>query len=267
VSESARKLPRTDRKPVTIASVDKALGVVEHLLNTDADGLPLNQLASDTGINKSSLHHILSTLRQRRWVEQDELGRYRLGPMTGRMAAWWTDANQTAAMLHPVLLSISENTRELIHLGRLYEREVVYLDKVEPDRPVRVWSRIGQSASVATTAMGRAILGARNPSERELTIWMGRVAEPEQRLRERVLEEIERVREHGYAIEVGEDRPSLACVSVPLSVAETPILAISATMPVERADQSYLRDIAHTIHTSVVAANIDGISIPVTFKD
>ncbi|SHE26675.1 IclR family transcriptional regulator [Actinomyces glycerinitolerans] len=258
---------RTGRKPVTIASVDKALAVVEHLLAVDAEGVSLSRLAVDTGINKSSLHHILATLRQRRWVEQDESGRYRLGPMTGRMATWWTSANQAASMLHPVLLAICERTHELVHLGRLYERDVVYLDKVEPDRPVRVWSRIGQSAPVATTAMGRAILGARQPSAAEVETWVSLVPEASAELHGRLTEEMQRVQSHGYAIEIGEDRPSLACVGVPLAVAGVPVLAISATMPVERADLPHLRQIADVIHECIAAADVEGISVPVTLAD
>ncbi|MDU0348386.1 IclR family transcriptional regulator [Actinomyces sp. MRS3W] len=254
-------------KTTTIASVDKALGVVEHLLTVDAEGVSLSQLAQDTGINKSSLHHILATLRQRHWVEQDELGRYRLGSMTGRMATWWTSANQASARLHPVLLAICEKSHELVHLGRLYERDVVYLDKVEPDRPVRVWSRIGQSAPVATTAMGRAILGARQPSQAEVDMWLSLIPEPSEYLPSRLAEEIQRVRAHGYAVEIGEDRPSLACVGVPLAVAGVPLLAISVTMPVERAGLPHLREIAHTIHECIAAADIEGMTVPVTLAD
>lgn len=134
-------------KTTTIASVDKALGVVEYLLGLEAGGVALSALSEGTGINKSSLHHILATLKQRHWVEQDESGKYHLGPVTGRMAAWWTSSDQAVSRLHSVLQEICQKTEELVHLGRLYDRDIVYLDKVEPDRPVRVWSRIGQSAT------------------------------------------------------------------------------------------------------------------------
>lgn len=264
---SSRSSNRRTARTTTIASVDKALGVVEHLLTVDSDGVSLSRLADETGINKSSLHHILATLRQRNWVEQDEAGRYRLGPMTGRMATWWTSANQVAVRLHPVLLAVCDKTHELVHLGRLFERDVVYLDKVEPDRPVRVWSRIGQSAPAATTAMGRAILGARQPSEAEVKMWLSLVAEATEQLPGRLAEEMQRVRSHGYAIEIGEDRPSLACVGVPIAVAGEPLLAISVTMPVERAALPRLRQIAHTIHECIAAADVEGITVPVTLAD
>src|SRR5690625_6100339 len=56
----------------------------------------------------------------------------------------------------PALAAISLRTRELVHLGRLEGTEVVYLDKVEPERTLRVWSRVGSRAPAARTSLGRA---------------------------------------------------------------------------------------------------------------
>lgn len=247
-------------KTTTIASVDKALGVVEYLLGLEAGGVALSALSEGTGINKSSLHHILATLKQRHWVEQDESGKYHLGPVTGRMAAWWTSSDQAVSRLHSVLQEICQKTEELVHLGRLYDRDIVYLDKVEPDRPVRVWSRIGQSAPVATTAMGRAILGARQPSDGELSMWLGLVSSPSDYLADRLKEEMQRVRTQGYAVEIGEDRPSLACVGVPIAIVGAPVLAISVTMPVERASLPNLGQIAAIIRDCVKGAGLDDVT-------
>ncbi len=253
---------REPTRPTTIASVDKALAVIEHMLTIDGGGATLSALTQGTGLNKSSLHHILATLRQRHWIEQDDSGKYHLGTITARMATWWTSSDQAATRLHPVLQQISLETRELVHLGRLYERDVVYLDKVEPDRPIRVWSRIGQSAPVATTAMGRAILGARNPSNAELDMWLKLIDDPSDYLANRLREEIHRVATQGYAVEIGEDRPSLACVGVPLCVVGVPILAVSVTMPVERAEQLDLADIASIIRARIEGAGLEDITLP-----
>lgn len=62
-----------------IESVDKALLALQRLSEAGADGLPLNRLAKDLGLHKASLHHTLSALRYRGFVEQDHDGNYRLG--------------------------------------------------------------------------------------------------------------------------------------------------------------------------------------------
>src|SRR5699024_5324578 len=64
------------------------------------------------------------------------------------------------ARFAPALASISQQTEELVHLGQLDGPRVLYLDKVEPERTLRVWSRVGRRAPAARTAMGRALLAA-----------------------------------------------------------------------------------------------------------
>lgn len=255
------KSTETPRQPITIAAVDKALLVIETLLDLNDNGATLGHLAELTSINKSSLHHTLATLKARRWVVQDEDGLYHLGPITGRIAQWWTSSDQAVSRLHPTLVAICGDTHELVHLGRLYGDTIVYLDKVEPDRPVRVWSRIGQSAPVATTAMGRAIIGARHPTQAERTTWLSLIADRPPHLESRLTEELERVRTSGYAVEVGEDRPSLACVGVPISLAGSPNLAISVTVPIERATLPRLDEIAQTIQQYVRDNTPTGINL------
>ncbi len=78
--------------PRLIGSVDKALLVLQRLGEFGPDGRPLSRLASDLGLNKGSLHHTLSVLRYRGFVEQDSKGNYRLGQ---RHCRW----------LHPICMT------------------------------------------------------------------------------------------------------------------------------------------------------------------
>jgi IclR family acetate operon transcriptional repressor len=50
-----------------------------HLCRRKGAVRALNRLAVDLGLNKASLHHTLSVLRHRGFVEQDSNGNYRLG--------------------------------------------------------------------------------------------------------------------------------------------------------------------------------------------
>ena len=142
-----------------IASVDRALAVVERLTESGPEGEALGTLAADLGVSKAGLHHTLAALRHRGWVEQTDAGNYVLGAITGQLAQWWTSTESVARLLHPTLLAIAKNSKELVHLGRLSGANVVYLDKVEPDRAIRVWSQVGRTIPAVMTAMGRAILG------------------------------------------------------------------------------------------------------------
>lgn len=257
--EAEASAPRS----TTIASVDKALRVIEHMATLGAQGTALSDLARDLELNKSSLHHTLTTLRARHWVEQDDSGRYHLGSASSSIARWWSASDRITSTLHPVLERICAECHELVHLGKLSEKSMVYLDKVEPDRPVRVWSQVGRRVPAAITSMGRALLGATDPSTLDLDTWLSSVPTPADNLRERLLQEIDRVRTHGYAIEIEENEPGIACVGVPLMILDQPIAAVSITMPIERCSQERLRELAALITTSVRDAQLNDIT-PIT---
>lgn len=247
----------------TIASVDKALRIIEHMATLGAQGAPLTDLARDLELNKSSLHHTLATLRARHWVEQDQEGRYHLGSTSSAIARWWSASDHITSALHPVLERICAECHELVHLGKLSEKSMVYLDKVEPDRPVRVWSQVGRRVPAALTSMGRALIGAMDPHTLDLDSWLTSIPTPAKNLRERLLQEIERVRTHGYAIEIEENEPGIACVGVPLTIVDRPIAAVSITMPIERCSQERLRELAALITSSVREAHLTDIT-PIT---
>src|SRR6478736_8545340 len=73
--------------PRLIGSVDKALLVLQRLGEFGSDGRALSVLAADLGLNKASLHHTLSVLRHRGFVEQGGKGNYRLGRTMLALAA------------------------------------------------------------------------------------------------------------------------------------------------------------------------------------
>src|SRR5699024_7147418 len=83
------------------------------------------------------------------------------------------------ARFAPALASISQQTEELVHLGQLDGPRVLYLDKVEPERTLRVWSRVGRRAPAARTAMGRALLAADGIRAEALNAYAAATGAPE----------------------------------------------------------------------------------------
>src|SRR5690606_3681592 len=87
-------------------------------------------------------------------------GTYRLGPAVLALGTAYLAEDNLPALLRPALETLRDEVDELVHLGVLAGTEVVYLDKVEPRRPLRVWSAVGRRVPAATTALGRALLAA-----------------------------------------------------------------------------------------------------------
>lgn len=222
--------PVVGRAASPVEAVDRALVVLEALAPAGPRGRALADLAAELGLNKTTVHRTLAALRHRGFVTQDPAtGAYVLGPAAVRLGEDWFAEENLPALLHPALVALAGATDELVHLGVLSGTGVVYLDKVEPERPVRVWSAVGRRSVAVRTALGRAVLAHRATDRAMLAGYLDDgVAEAP------VWAEIERARERGYAREQEENEPGIACVAVPLLRSGTAVAAVSITAPVER---------------------------------
>ncbi|MFE5310635.1 IclR family transcriptional regulator [Isoptericola sp. NPDC056578] len=210
--------------PSPLGSVDKALLTLDALARAGAGGVALADLAAEVGANKSTLHRTLAALRHRGYADQRPDGAYTLGAAVLSLGAAYLAEDNLPGLLRPALEALRDEVDELVHLGTLAGQEVVYLDKVEPQRPLRVWSAVGRRIPVATTALGRALLAAAPAGD----------AEPDPTPDATLRAALAAARDRGYATETEENEPGIACVAVALLRAGRPVAAVSITAPVER---------------------------------
>jgi IclR family transcriptional regulator, acetate operon repressor len=231
-----------------LGSVDKALLALERLAAAGPRGAPLGSLAADLGLNKTSLHRTLAALRFRGYAEQDPAtGDYRLGPAATALGTVFLGEENLPALLNPALTAVCEASGELIHLGVLSGPEIVYLDKVEPARAVRVWSAIGRRRPAATTALGRALLAFR-ATDRSAMHWYTQAAGDVGPVTEDDLwDTLTATRDRGYAIETEENEPGISCLAVPLVRAGQAVAALSVTAPADRMDDRRHIELARII--------------------
>jgi DNA-binding IclR family transcriptional regulator len=232
-----------------LGGVDKALLALDTLAGFGAAGAPLATLAQAVGVSKPTLHRTLAALRHRGYAEQTPDGAYRLGPSALALGSTYLAEENLPVLLHPALTALSEKTDELVHLGVLAGREVVYFDKVEPQRAVRVWSAVGRRRAAATTALGRALLSVQELDDAALTRFAGSDTD-NRRLREALSE----ARRSGVAGETEENEPGIACIAVPLLRAGRAVAAVSITAPVER-----LRGAARTERVAALRDVLPGL--------
>lgn len=225
-----------------LGGVDKALLALDTLAGFGAAGAPLATLAQAVGVSKPTLHRTLAALRHRGYAEQTADGAYRLGPSALALGSSYLAEENLPALLHPALTALSAEVDELVHLGVLAGREVVYLDKVEPQRAVRVWSAVGRRRAAATTALGRALLSVQDLDDAALARLAGAGAGADSpddvpgaaARTDRLREALTQARRTGVADETEENERGIACIAVPLLRAGRAVAAVSITAPVER---------------------------------
>src|SRR5262249_51115382 len=132
------------RSPYQIQVLDRALALLE-VLSQNGPDLTLAQISESLGLHKSTAHRLIMVLERHRLIEKNSTsGGYRLGLKLfelGTQAVSQLDLRERA---RPFLEQVVSAISETVHLCIYDNGEVVYLDKVEPARSVRLASSVGR---------------------------------------------------------------------------------------------------------------------------
>lgn len=181
--------------------------------------MKLSAIAADIGVSNSTAHRLLTTLREKRFVRQEQDSkRYELGSamlFTGTVSA----LEHCVEVSAPVMRALNRQTGETIHLSVLRDKSCLFAASVESDKPIRVTSRVGQSP-LAHTAAGGKILLAALAEEKLAAIYKN--YEFEQVTKKSIpdfaqlLEELKKTRKVGYARNLGESEIDMYALAVPI---------------------------------------------------
>jgi DNA-binding IclR family transcriptional regulator len=248
-----------------IGSVDKALRALQKLGESGAEGLALTRLAHELSLNKTSLHRTLSALRHRGFVEQDPSGHYRLGAAILALTDSCLREENLRRLFHDGLSNLCARINETCHLGVLIGEQIMYIDKAEPQRAIRIWSEIGWRNPALCTALGRAIVCQKFVDFDSLcahfpTPLKRRTAQTRVSMRSLWLELLE-ARKRGYAIEEQENEPGVTCVALALLRGIDVIAAISITTPSNRMDERRALSVTRIVHECIEPYLPPGLSL------
>ena len=262
-----------------VGSVDRALALLEILAEAGPQGLALREVTARSSLSKGSAHRLLRALMHRRFVEQTAPDQhYRLGSAMGVLLGQFEQGENLAMLMAPALAAISHQLQELVHLGRLEGSHVHYLDKVEPERALRVWSRVGRQAPAARTAMGRAILAADGVRGAALAPYAqasaptpaGQAPATDDPLfahpvtAEHLAEVVEEASARGWAAEIEENEPGIACVGVALTRPGDRSIAVSVTGPIERMGPARRAEIGALLRSQLTTLAPAGFAVAPT---
>ncbi len=212
-------------------SVDKALRAVIELAEAGTGGLGLADLADRLSVKRSSLHVTLRALRHRSFVDQTATGNYVLGSSLLAVASLYYRNFDLRGILRPTLLKAAREVNEVFHLAVLDGSDLLYLERIESQRPIQPGTAIGHRLPALTTAMGRILVGALYSDFAAFeTRFRGRL-NPRTASAPRTLRDewrfIKLARQLGYAVDPEHNVPGLAAVAVAISFKGSPVAAVS----------------------------------------
>ena len=224
--------------PYQIQVLDRALALLEVLAHQGPD-LTLAQISELLKLHKSTAHRLIMVLERHRLIEKNSnTGKYRLGLKLfelGTKAIGQLDLRERA---RPFLERAVLETGETVHLCVYDDGEVVYLDKVEPTRSVRLASSVGRRNPAYCTSVGKAIMAFLPEPQVETAAAKHGFRQLTRRTISNMLElkaELAKVRKLGYALDNEENEEGVCCVGAPVwSFGPHPIAAISVSGPTFR---------------------------------
>jgi DNA-binding IclR family transcriptional regulator len=231
-----------------IASVDNALRLLLLLRGRELVGV--TKASGELGIAPSSAHRLLATLAYRGFAEQDPASRaYRLGAVLAGWGRHLTDHD--IERIHPVLEALARRVQETANLVVLDGGYVRFLDSVETERLVRVGSRVGVRLPAHWTSAGKALLAALSTEElRELypdpvlsTMTSRTIA-----TRSELETHLERVRDQGFAVNIGESQPEVAAIGAVVRHQDgRPPAAVAISVPTSRFGTDRMAELAPAV--------------------
>lgn len=157
-SEDSESGERADAGPRAILRVPEVLIAVA----TRRGGASLAELGQVLGLPKTSLHRLLRTLEHGGYLVR-EGGRYAPGPESfrlGRLLGQAATSDDFPASARPVLESLARESGETVMLTVLSDRghEIVYVDVIESEAPLRFTLRPGNRRPLYAVASGKVML-------------------------------------------------------------------------------------------------------------
>jgi DNA-binding IclR family transcriptional regulator len=148
--------------PGSVASVERALRVLDAFGPQD-DAVSLADLAARTGLYKSTLLRLASTLQTHGYLIRAASGEFRIGHAPLRLAALYLRSSQPADRIMPFLEQLVRDTGESASFTVRREDAAICIYRVDSPQIVRDHVRPGDAHPLDVGASGKAILAFSRP--------------------------------------------------------------------------------------------------------
>jgi len=210
---------KREKKDYLIQSLSNALSILE-LFSIEREEYGMGEIAKLLGLKKRNAERLLNTLEKQEYLERNRVtGNYRLGFRVFELGQRYKEQLSLMKQATPVVRELSKRSGETAYAGDLRGEYVVYLVAEESNRHIRVVSRLGMRFYPHTTALGKAILAFSEDGVVDKIY-------PEETLPQKtpnsitsksaLKEELLKVREQGYALDMEEEEEGVICIGVPV---------------------------------------------------
>lgn len=230
----------------TVRVADRIFDILEQLAQAN-DPMRLSQLVQTTGMSKSTLHRLLSSMSARHYVEKNADGTYTIGYKLIEIVSTHINGLELLTESKPYLSQISHELELTTHLGILDHHDVVYIEKMDIYPNTRLYTQVGYRSPAYCSSIGKCLLACLSGDELEEALYQCdfRRYTPNTITDLRELKRVLRViRKQGWAMDNEEYQKGHRCVGAPIfDYRGSAIAAFSASGSIEELSDERLPQI------------------------
>ena len=191
------------------------------LMTLYPEGISMLDIVQAMGLSKSTVYRLLGSLQQMGYVSKNESNaRYYLTKKLLSLGLKALGESNLVEMSLPVMQSLRDDIKESVMLGTLMNNRVVLLEQVIGSHNFTFLLRSGNSFNLHSSAPGKIFVAyTRNEflqnqllDSIEYKVYNERTIAS----REEMLQEAEKVRSLGYAVDQEEEMDGVHCVATPI---------------------------------------------------
>lgn len=220
-----------------IKSIVKMSNIID-VIAYEQNAVSLSELSKRLGIAKSTLHGLLSTLVNIRYLEQEqETGRYKLGVQLFELGSQIANTWNEKTIAKSYMEKLVEETGETVHLGMLSNGEVLYVDKQEANSSIRIGTAPGLKLPLHCTGVGKVLLAYSDEKEiqkilsSDLKKYTDYTIDDTKILGQQLID----IRKAGYGFDNQEFVDGLRCIAAPIFDRQSRVIfSLSISGPLSR---------------------------------
>lgn len=250
------------RGEVRVLSAGRVLDLLDLLSRSGPLGV--SEIARRMAISKTVAWRLADTLHERGYAVKDpDTRRYMLGLKVLELSASVRYRLEIVKVARPYIEELVGKCDETVDLGVYDRNEVVFVDKKESTRSVRMVSSIGRRLPLHCTGTGKALLAFLPDSEIDRVISRGLARYTDNTITtpEDLRRELARIRADGYAVDRQEFEMGVKCVGAPvLNPDGKAVAAISIAGPAARITDERIPALAEMVKAAAegIARDLHG---------
>jgi IclR family KDG regulon transcriptional repressor len=224
-----------------LSSVKNALRIL-HSFTMDEPEKKIGELSASLGLNKSTVSRTMATLASEGFVYKDpDTKRYRLGLSILSLSGVVNSNMDIYRESQPVLHKLVDTLGETAHLSFMDQLDVIYIQKVECNHPVRFLTHVGKRNPAYCTSSGKILLAHSDQSIIDQVISNGlkkytdhTITDPD-----KLIKHLKEIKEQGFSYSYEEFLEGVNSIAAPIfDYTGKAFAALSIVGPKQRIEQN-----------------------------